>query len=300
MKILFPSTARMHRARQQLLLKELAKWADVRIVDMEAVGGDMASRSVKYAEVFDNYIRKNKPDLALIRGDRYEQLPLAMICAYHEIPIAHLEAGDLSGVIDNRVRGAITSLADLHFATNSDSWARLITRGTNPETTHNCGSLDVEYARSVQQAPGEKIILILYHALPGEDYLHLDEICAFQGYKVTGVKGNADYKNDPKGEEFKPSEFIKLLSSVACLVGNSSAGLKEASILGTPVVNIGSRQQNRLKPHNVRDCAYDIDEIKDAVQHQLKHGAYEPSLIYYKPNTSKLISERIRGYLQNK
>ena len=78
------------------------------------------------------------------------------------------------------------------------------------------------------------------------------------------------------------------------IVGNSSSGIKEASYFGVPVVNIGTRQQGRARGENVIDAAYDTTAIKTAINRQLEHGAYTPSLIYYKPETSK----RMRNILK--
>jgi GDP/UDP-N,N'-diacetylbacillosamine 2-epimerase (hydrolysing) len=82
-------------------------------------------------------------------------------------------------------------------------------------------------------------------------------------------------------------QFIALLKRTACVVGNSSAGIKECSFLGTPVVDIGGRQQGRLSAENVMRSGYDIDEVRAAVKKQLAHGRYAPSHIYFKPNASQ-------------
>jgi UDP-hydrolysing UDP-N-acetyl-D-glucosamine 2-epimerase len=84
-------------------------------------------------------------------------------------------------------------------------------------------------------------------------------------------------------------EFVSLLRSAACVVGNSSAAIKECSYLGTPVVNIGGRQQGRLTADHVRHVAYDGDAIRAAVVAQLSHGRYPSSTIYYRPDTSDQI-----------
>jgi UDP-hydrolysing UDP-N-acetyl-D-glucosamine 2-epimerase len=81
--------------------------------------------------------------------------------------------------------------------------------------------------------------------------------------------------------------FIALLKRTACVVGNSSAGIKECSFLGTPVVDIGGRQQGRLSAENVIRTNYDADGVRAAVKQQLAHGRYAPSHIYFKPNASQ-------------
>ena len=82
---------------------------------------------------------------------------------------------------------------------------------------------------------------------------------------------------------------MALLAHAACLVGNSSAGIKECSFLGTPVVNIGARQQGRLTAEHVTHVGHDATEIGAAIATQLAHGRYEPSHIYFKDNASETI-----------
>jgi UDP-hydrolysing UDP-N-acetyl-D-glucosamine 2-epimerase len=86
-------------------------------------------------------------------------------------------------------------------------------------------------------------------------------------------------------------EFIALLKMAACLVGNSSAGIKECSFLGTPVVNIGARQQGRLHADNVVHAAYNATAIGAAIRRQIAHGPYRPSEIYFRPGASQAIAD---------
>ncbi len=87
------------------------------------------------------------------------------------------------------------------------------------------------------------------------------------------------------------TDFVALLAHAACLVGNSSAGIKECSFLGTPVVNIGARQQGRLSAANVMHVGHDATEIGAAIATQLAHGHYEPSHIYHKDHASQTITD---------
>jgi UDP-hydrolysing UDP-N-acetyl-D-glucosamine 2-epimerase len=91
------------------------------------------------------------------------------------------------------------------------------------------------------------------------------------------------------------SEFIGLLKITACLIGNSSAGIKECSYLGTPVVNIGARQHGRLHSDNVVHAAYDRDEILGAARRQIVHGRYAPSHIYYREGASQAMVDVLAG-----
>ena len=116
-RIIFFSTNRVHLARQKMLLDELEKDFEIDILDYRSEHSDMLNVIADYVNAFRKHI---KADLAIIRGDRYELLPLAMMCAYKRIPIAHIEGGELSGAIDNKVRHAITQLSDIHFAISEE------------------------------------------------------------------------------------------------------------------------------------------------------------------------------------
>jgi UDP-hydrolysing UDP-N-acetyl-D-glucosamine 2-epimerase len=91
------------------------------------------------------------------------------------------------------------------------------------------------------------------------------------------------------------NEFVALLKIASCLIGNSSAGIKECSYLGTPVVNIGARQQGRLHASNVAHVGYDGEEIAAGVRHQVRHGRYAPSDIYYRPGASQSMVDVLAG-----
>jgi len=91
------------------------------------------------------------------------------------------------------------------------------------------------------------------------------------------------------------SHFIALLKTTACLIGNSSAGIKECSYLGTPVVNIGARQQGRLHSDNVVHSGYDRGEILAAARGQIAHGRYGPSHLYYRPGASQAMVDVLAG-----
>jgi UDP-N-acetylglucosamine 2-epimerase len=297
-KILFPALNRVHVARQHLLLKELRRCFKIDIQEFKPIFPSMVLNALAVTGYFLAVVEKNDYDLVLIRGDRYEMLPVTTLCAYREIPIAHLEGGDLSGAIDNKVRYAITALADLHFATNEDSYERLIKAGTNPNWTFNFGSLDVEVAKKVRlKKYGEDFILMCHHALKGEDPALIEKIIReeFKG-KLIIIKSNSDYGKSYGTEEFSPEDYIRLLAKAKCLVGNSSSFLKEASIFGTPALIIGDRQENRLFPPSALRVPFQEFAIREGLKMQLE-SRYEPSGIYYQKNTSRKIAEKIKDFL---
>lgn len=290
----------MHLARQQILLRELKNKFDVDVQEYKSNASDINSCAVDMASYFSSIISSGKYDLALIRGDRFEMLPIAMMCAYKGIPIAHIEGGDISGAIDNKVRHAITSLSDIHFSTNKESYRRLITMGTDPDLTFNFGSLDVEYADAIMPYVEVSMpyVVMCHHAMPGEDPEMIERVIREEhNGEVIVIKSNSDNGKPYGTEEFSNEDYIKLISQAKCLVGNSSSFLKEASIFGTPVLIIGSRQSNRLMPENVKTSECDEYHIRKMLRIQLE-SERKPSKIYYKPATSLNIVNEISKFLK--
>ncbi|MBI4992217.1 MAG: UDP-N-acetylglucosamine 2-epimerase (hydrolyzing) [Candidatus Harrisonbacteria bacterium] len=292
----------------------------------------MAKTAGLTALEFSNSLYKLNPDVVLIRGDRFEQLAIAMTAAYLNKTIAHIEGGDVSGTIDESVRHAITKLAHIHFVTNEDARKRVIQMGENPKMVFNVGSPDAEFAASVDKkldgsavnriGIGEEIdlskpfLMVMQHPVTTEknnrEHMELtlkavnelnmpaiwfwpnsdagtNEISkAIRDYRESGKLTNAQVRFVT---DLLPEDFIALLRRASVLIGNSSAGIKECSYLGVPVVNIGTRQNNRLRGQNVLDVGYSVNAIKKAIQSQLEHGKYQSSDLYYKPDGSKKMAE---------
>jgi len=365
-KICFPIMNKIHYARQKHLLTLLKNHpgADLQIVAGGSVllekygerflsaiqeagftvhdtlynvidGGShitMAKTAGLTALEFSNSLYKLDSDVVLIRGDRFEQLAIAMTAAYLNKTIAHIEGGDVSGTIDESVRHAITKLAHIHFVTNKDAQRRVVQMGENPKMVFNVGSPDVEFAALVNKkldgsavnriGIGEEIdldkpfLIVMQHPVTTEkdnrEHMEMtlravnelnmptiwfwpnsdagtNEISkAIRAYRESGKLTNTQMRFVT---DLLPEDFIALLRRASVMIGNSSAGIKECSYLGVPVVNVGTRQSNRLRGPNVMDVGYGVNMIKKAIQSQLKHGKYKSSNLYYKPNGSKKMAE---------
>lgn len=292
----------------------------------------MAKTAGLTALEFANSLHKLDPDIVLIRGDRFEQLAIAMVAAYLNKTIAHIEGGDVTGTIDESVRHAITKLSHIHFVTNEDARKRVIKMGENPKMVFNVGSPDVEFVSLNKKkfdsdavnnrGTGHVIdfakpfIVVMQHPVTTEtnnrehietllevvDGLNMQAVWfwpnsdagtnemakAIRVYRETGKLKNNKIRFVT---DILPEDFISLLRKSSCLVGNSSAGIKESSYLGVPVVNIGTRQLGRLRGPNVRDVGYGRKEIMDGITSQCAHGRYASSNLYFKPRTSKKIVE---------
>jgi UDP-N-acetylglucosamine 2-epimerase len=90
---------------------------------------------------------------------------------------------------------------------------------------------------------------------------------------------------------FDVEDYARVLNNAACIVGNTSSGLREGSYLGTPCVNIGSRQRDRERGENVIDVPHDTDEIHDAIARQLSNGRYPRSLLFGDGQAGKRIAD---------
>lgn len=299
-KILFPVTSRVHRARQQLLLNELGRNFDVFEVEHTPLGKDMAERADDTTSFFLEKFRQIEPDMLLARGDRFEVLPIVMLAAYLGIPIAHIEGGDLSSVIDGKVRHSISHLADYHFPTNKDAYERLLRMGIPADTIWNYGSLDVEFALNVRckKMLEEPYLLVAYHPIPGEEIIELEKaLKKFSGrYKIVSVASNSDYGARYGDGEYSPEDYINLVAGASCCVGNSSSFFKEASVLEVGVVNVGTRQEGRLRTANILDVPCKSLKITQGIERQLREHYFRDNT-YYQPGTSKRISRKIKEIL---
>ncbi|MAF59745.1 UDP-N-acetylglucosamine 2-epimerase (hydrolyzing) [bacterium] len=285
---------------------------------------------LEFATVFE----KIEPDVILLRGDRYEVLSAAIAAVHLNIPIAHIEGGDVSGTVDESIRHAITKLSHIHFTTNDESSERVKRMGENPSYIFNVGSPDVEYVKESAEkfsisnkellnfGVGGDIdikkpyILVLYHPVSTEYGKNKEQTEALSE-AINNLKvqtlwfwPNTDAGTDEVSgvmrryhEQVKPEhvrflryvaedKFYALLKNCACLLGNSSSGIKESSYLGVPVVNVGSRQKGRMRGGNVIDVeVHKKEKILSAVKGQIKQGKYKEDELYSKKSTAKNIAK---------
>lgn len=287
-----------------------------------------------------------KPDVVLVRGDRYEVLSVAIAAAYMNIPVAHIEGGDVTGSIDESVRHAITKLAHIHFPTNDESARRIIQMGERREYVHVVGSPEIQvvaennfhvsddFVNSLGVGDviniNQPFIVVMQHPVTTEvDDAGMQVQETLEAVNGLGVPAiwfwpNVDAGSDaiskrirqfreqmnPKNIRFLrylPSdEFYALLKKSACLVGNSSSGFKEAAFLGVPVVNIGTRQNERYGKHlssHIKHVGYDRIDIQNAIRQQVDHGAYTSDNFLYREGTAESISDILATsplYIQKK
>ena len=284
-----------------------------------SVAKSLGDGVVQFAKIF----KKIKPDINLILGDRDEMLASA-IAAYHmNIPNAHIHGGDVSGNIDEYTRHAITKISNIHFPATEKSKRRIIKMGENPKFVFLTGSPSIDELRNneilskkqFENKYGFKLtknlIVLVQHPVTTQianTKKHIRntlKAIEYFGYRTIIIAPNSDagsntifqnIKLSAKSHNFvrvfsslPRSDFLCLIKNCGVLVGNSSSGLIEASYFGTPVVNIGVRQQGREKSKNVFDAKSEtVISIKRTISHALKKNI-SPSHLYGIGNTSQKI-----------
>jgi UDP-hydrolysing UDP-N-acetyl-D-glucosamine 2-epimerase len=241
---------------------------------------------------------KNRPDIVVSVTDRYESLATAVAASMSGILLAHIQGGERTGSLDEAMRHAITKLAQIHFPANADAARRIIRMGEDPAHVHNvgCPATDLLLQVDVSTRPLHyPYILVAYNPVVTESdnreqMTNVLEACHSTGLAMIVVGPNHDpgaaeiVKADRQPEDvyfptLPHSEFIRYMAHAAVMVGNSSAGIREAGYFGTPVVDVGTRQQDRLDGPNVLHAPGSWD-LQEAIQAQLQHAKYRPQQLY--------------------
>ncbi len=276
---------------------------------------------IELATVFDNLA----PDMVLSIADRYETIATAIAASYLNIPVVHIQGGEVTGSIDEKVRHAVTKLSNLHMVSNQHAAQRVLQMGEDPASVHvtGCPSIDLA-ARVMAEDDGDfdvygvmggtgvghpinvedGCLVVMQHPVTTEHdaaaeqvgktlhAIHHMEIPSFWFWPNVDAGSDATSatirryreKHDPDHIYFlknlSPENFLRLLKRSRCIIGNSSAGIRECSFLGVPTVNIGSRQSRRERAHNVVDVDYDETAIKIAIEAHMAHGPFPSSDLY--------------------
>ncbi|MES2770822.1 MAG: UDP-N-acetylglucosamine 2-epimerase [Pseudomonadota bacterium] len=243
-----------------------------------------------------------KPDLLVVLGDRFEIFAAVAAALVAKIPVAHLHGGEVTeGAFDDALRHAITKMSHLHFVAAEDYRRRVIQLGEDPQRVFNVGGLGVDAIAHTQLLSRSELEASLDFRLREQNLLvtfhppTLDETDATQqmdamltalaelpelGLIITlpnaDVGGRAliklihDFAAEHANTVVFPSlgrvRYLSCLAQVDGVLGNSSSGLLEAPTYRKGTINIGNRQQGRLKAESVIDCAADVQAISQAIQ----------------------------------
>ncbi|HEZ2805933.1 TPA: UDP-N-acetylglucosamine 2-epimerase (hydrolyzing) [Neisseria meningitidis] len=247
-----------------------------------------------------------EPDMVMIHGDRLEALAGAAVGALSSRLVCHIEGGELSGTVDDSIRHSISKLSHIHLVANEQAVTRLVQMGEKRKHIHIIGSPDLDVMASSTLPSLEEVKE--YYGLPYENYgismfhpvtteAHLMPQYAAQYFKALELSGQniiSIYPNNDTGTESILQELLKyqsdkfiafpsirfeyflvLLKHAKFMVGNSSAGIREAPLYGVPSIDVGTRQSNRHMGKSIIHTDYETKNIFDAIQQACSLGKFE-------------------------
>lgn len=274
----------------------------------------------KTIEGFSSYCNTIKPDMIVVHGDRVETLAGAIVGSLNNILVAHIEGGEVSGTVDELIRHSVSKLSHIHFASNAEAEKRLIQMGEIKESVFTIGSPDIDIMFSDQLPALETVkeyydiefkdfSIVMFHPVT-------TEINAMQQHAENFVaallKDNRNYiviyPNNDLGSQFVlnayeklkgndhfkifPSlrfeYFLTLLKNSQFIIGNSSAGVREAPYYGIPIINIGTRQQNRAVHADIINVDYSEKEITEALSIIDSHQVQKTDQDFGQGNSAEL------------
>ena len=242
---------------------------------------------------FSDYISKIKPDLIVVHGDRVEALAGAISGSLNNILVAHIEGGEISGTIDELIRHAVTKMSHIHFVSNTNAAKRLNQLGELSSSVHVIGSPDLDLM-DPERIP--KLDFVLgYYDINFNDYAiamfhpvttEINKMAKnIKSFVDALIKSNKNYvliypnndlgsniiineykrlKNNPNFRIFPSTRFeyfLTLLFSAKFIIGNSSAGIREAPYYNVPSIDIGTRQKNRSSGNSIFHSDYSKSKI---------------------------------------
>lgn len=244
----------------------------------------------KTTSKFSNIVKKIKPDLIVIHGDRVEALGCALVGSLNHILTAHIEGGEVSGTIDDTIRHALTKLSHIHFVGSNTAYKRVLKMGENKDSIFNIGSPDIDiilkkklpnivHVKKRYSINFSNYAILLWHPVTSKTYtLKKDTVKLLNFLEKLNRNVIIIYpNNDPgssyilnvyskiKNKKFKIlkslrfESFLTLLKNSEFIIGNSSSAIYEAPMFNIPSINIGDRQHKRLKLSTIKN--YQIDEL---------------------------------------
>ena len=261
-------------------------------------GAEMVRSMARVMAALTKELEEAKPDLVLAGFDIGANMAVTIAAAHMNIPVAHIQGGEVTGSIDESIRHAMTKFSHIHFPATEDAKRRLIRLGEHPDSIHVVGCPSIDVLVNTPHIPIEQleknynidfskpVVLMIQHPVTTEAKSSLDQIKeTIKAIKNLGIQAiillpnnDAGYSNiineiKTSGLNWYPSlptiEFINLYRNVWALVGNSSSGIHETPTLKIPTVNIGNRQQGRERAQNVIDVKNDAAEIEAGIKKAL-------------------------------
>lgn len=256
----------------------------------------------KTMQGFSAFVKEIKPDMIIVHGDRVEALAGALVGSLNNILVAHIEGGEVSGTIDELIRHSTSKMSHIHFVSNKQASKRLVQMGEIAPSIFTIGSPDVDImfsknlpslseVKRYYEIPFENYGVVLFHPVTTEADNMQQYATNFKNALIKSKKnfvvifpnndlGSAHilavYDELIKFKNFRiiPSVrfeyFLSLLKKADFIIGNSSAGIREAPYYGIPTINVGTRQENRALHSHIINVGYDQIEIVEALNGSLE------------------------------
>jgi len=269
----------------------------VHLIPNNTTSQSMESTLSRTIEQLATFFDQNKTDLLIIHGDRIEALAGAIVGSLRNLPTAHIEGGEVSGTIDGLIRHSISKLSHLHFVSNETAKNRVIQLGEREDSIFVIGSPDVDVMLSDDlpsisdvkdryTIPFDDYAIAIFHPVTNEISTIHTQIIQFcdalqssdENYII--IKPNNDLGTEIVQNELKKLDsnskflhipsmrfefFLTLLRHSKYIIGNSSAGVREASYFGVPAINVGSRQKNRNSNELIVNSSTKTADLLDAI-----------------------------------
>jgi UDP-hydrolysing UDP-N-acetyl-D-glucosamine 2-epimerase len=280
----------------------------------------------KTIEGLSGYCKTINPDMIVVHGDRVETLAGAIVGSLNNILVAHIEGGEVSGTVDELIRHSVSKLSHIHFVSNTEAKRRLLQMGEIHESIFTIGSPDIDIMFSDQLPDLEKVeeyykidfeqyAIVMFHPVTTEikemkQYaVNFVSSLLYSNYNYVVIYPNNDlgsqfiieaYEKLKTNSRFRifPSlrfeYFLTLLKNSQFIIGNSSAGIREAPYYGIPIINIGTRQQNRAIHADIINTDYSERGIKEALDLIVSHKVNASNGDFGQGNSNELFLE----YLQ--
>ncbi len=279
----------------------------------------------KTIEGLSSFVKASKPDMIVIHGDRVEALAGAIVGALNNILVAHIEGGEVSGTIDELLRHATSKMSHIHFVSNENAKNRLLQMGELNEAIFCIGSPDVDImfsknlpdiatANNYYEIPFSEYAIAMFHPVTTE----ITEIARYaQNFVEALLEDSHNYivvypnndlgsgailkeyeklQNNPRFRVFPSLRFeyfLTLLKNASFIIGNSSAGIREAPYYGLPIINIGTRQQNRAVNDSICNVDYQKENILKALQNLKTQKINPTNADFGEGNSAKLFLETL-------
>ena len=294
----------------EIMVDEMPIGANVDNLTGGDTGADQAKSVGNAVLGITDALAEIQPDIVAVLGDRGEMLAGAIAAIHLNIAVAHVHGGERSGTVDDLVRNAITKLSHVHLAATEEAAERLHAMGERSENVHVVGAPGLDYLRRFDPMPVQQLaeesgfkgfdadrpfVIFTQHPVTLEmDHAAEQMTASLSALQQSNVQVIATYPNSDAGgramidvlegwdrgdwlhvtQNLGQRRYASALKHAAAVVGNSSSGIIEAPFFGVPVVNIGTRQQGRLRADNVLDVGYDQEAIHAGVACALADEAF--------------------------